>query len=265
MRETIKNLKSVYKIGKDYKFYLIIEVLCSIFSIIINVIMPLVSAQIIINFTNHVWEQALYMALVLLVINVLNEIKTLISRKCIQIFRRGSVRNIQMSLGSEILKLEQYELDSKSSGVFIQRLTNDTDKMSDIFTFGMGILSSFLSKIGSFSAILIIDYHMFIYYLMAAIILTVLHYIKNKKIKGKELEYRKQGDKVAGLTSELVRGAKDIKMLFAKDSFLSELDKNTIVQSEKNFEMRNIDTKYNLGINSLREIFEYMTIVIYVQ
>ena len=264
MRETIKNLKSVYKFGKDYKLYLIIEVLCSIFSIIINVIMPLVSAQIIVNFTNHVWEQALYMALVLLVINVLNEIKILISRKCIQIFRRGSVRNIQMSLGREILKLEQSELDSKSSGVFIQRLTNDTDKMSDIFTFGMGILSSFLSKIGSFIAILIIDYHMFIYYLMAAIILTILHYIKNKKIKIKELEYRKQSDKVAGLTSELVRGAKDIKMLFAKDSFLSELDKNTLVQSEKNFEMRNIDTKYNLGINSLRDVFEYMTIVILV-
>ncbi len=264
MKETIKNLKKVYSYGKKYKKSLIIQIVCCIIGIIINVTIPLISAKLIVNFTDSMWNQALFMALILLCVSFVNEVKTLVIRKNTQIFRRGTVRNMQMALGREILKLEQSTLDSNSSGVFIQRLTNDTDKMSGMFTTGMGKLTGFLSNIGSFIAILIIDYHMFIYYLLAAIILTILYYIKNEKVGKKDIEFRNQSDKVAGLTGELVRGARDIKMLFAKESFMKELDENIKLQSEKNFEMRNTDMKFNLVIDLLKDFFEFITIVILV-
>lgn len=261
MKETIKNLKRVYSYGKEYKSCLMIQIICCIVGIAINISIPLVSAKFIVNFTDSIWNQAIFMALILLGISTVNEFKTLIIRKNTQIFRRGTVRNMQMSLGRETLKLEQSTLDSNSSGAFIQRLTNDTDKMAGMFTTGMGKLTGFLSNIGSFVAILVIDYHMFIYYLIAAIILTILHYIKNEQVGRKDIEFRNQSDKVAGLTGELVRGARDIKMLFAKESFMKELDKNVKLQSEKNFEMRNIDMGFNLVIDLLKDFFEFITIV----
>mgnify|MGYP005784151289 FL=1 len=262
MKETIKNLKKVYSYGKEYKSCLIIQIICCIVGIAINISVPLISAKFIVNFTDSIWNQALFMALILLGISAVNEVKTLIIRKNTQIFRRGTVRNMQMSLGRETLKLEQSTLDSNSSGAFIQRLTNDTDKMAGMFTTGMGKLTGFLSNIGSFVAILIIDYHMFIYYLISAIVLTILHYIKNEKVGKKDIEFRNQSDKVAGLTGELVRGARDIKMLFAKESFMRELDKNVKLQSDKNFEMRNTDMGFNLVIDLLKDFFEFMTIVV---
>lgn len=262
MKETIKNLKKVYSYGKEYKSCLIIQIICCIVGIAINISVPLISAKFIVNFTDSIWDQALFMALILLGISAVNEVKTLIIRKNTQIFRRGTVRNMQMSLGRETLKLEQSTLDSNSSGAFIQRLTNDTDKMAGMFTTGMGKLTGFLSNIGSFVAILIIDYHMFIYYLISAIVLTILHYIKNEKVGKKDIEFRNQSDKVAGLTGELVRGARDIKMLFAKESFMRELDKNVKLQSDKNFEMRNTDMGFNLVIDLLKDFFEFMTIVV---
>lgn len=262
MKETIRNLKKVYSYGKEYKSCLIIQILCCIVGIAINITVPLISAKFIVNFTDSIWNQALFMAMVLLGISAINEVKTLIIRKNTQIFRRGTVKNMQMSLGRETLKLEQATLDSNSSGAFIQRLTNDTDKMAGMFTTGMGKLTGFLSNIGSFVAILVIDYHMFIYYLIAAIILTILHYIKNEQVGKKDVEFRNQSDKVAGLTGELVRGARDIKMLYAKESFMVELDKNVKLQSEKNFEMRNTDMGFNLVIDLLKDLFEYLTIVI---
>lgn len=261
MKETIRNLKKVYSYGKEYKSCLIIQIICCIVGIAINISVPLVSAKFIVNFTDSIWNQAIFMALILLGISIVNEFKTLIIRKNTQIFRRGTVRNMQMSLGRETLKLEQSTLDSNSSGTFIQRLTNDTDKMAGMFTTGMGKLTGFLSNIGSFVAILVIDYHMFIYYLLAATILTILHYIKNEQVGKKDVEFRNQSDKVAGLTGELVRGARDIKMLFAKESFMKELDKNVKFQSEKNFEMRNIDMGFNLVIDLLKDFFEFITIV----
>lgn len=261
MKETINNLKKVYIYGKEYKSCLIIQIICCIVGIAINISIPLISAKFIVKFTDSIWNQALFMALILLGISSVNEVKTLIIRKNTQIFRRGTVRNMQMSLGRETLKLEQSVLDSNSSGAFIQRLTNDTDIMAGMFTTGMGKLTGFLSNIGSFVAILIIDYHMFIYYLISAIVLTILHYIKNEKVGKKDIEFRNQSDKVAGLTGELVRGARDIKMLFAKESFMKELDKNVKLQSDKNFEMRNTDMGFNLIIDLLKDFFEFMTIV----
>lgn len=262
MKETIKNLKKVYQYGKKYKKCLIIQIICCIFGIGFNVVMPLLSAKLIVNFTDSVFNQAILMAVVILTLSITNEIKTLIIRKNTQIFRRGTVRNMQMDLGRETLKLEQSTIDSNSSGVFIQRLTNDTDKMAGMFTTGMGKMTGFISNIGSFIAILIIDWHMFVYYLVAAIILTILYYAKNESVGEKDKLFRNQLDKVAGLTGELVRGARDIKMLFAKESFMKELDSNVKRQSELNFEMRNTDMGYNLLIDIIKDIFEFMTIII---
>ena len=262
MKETFINLKKVYKTyGKENRSSLINIVLFSLFGIVTNILIPLLSAKLIVEFTSSKFKQAIYMALVILAVYAIENIKILMIRKNNQVFRRGTVRNIQMSLGREILALDQETLDSNSSGTFIQRLTNDTEKMSRIFTNGMVIIVKFLSAIGAFIAILIIDYHMFIYYFSASIILTILNYIKNEKVGEKDKEYRRESDRVAGLTGELVRGARDIKLLYAKDSFMKNLDERIIIQNEKNFEMRNIDINYNLFIGYIKIILEFLAIL----
>ena len=265
MKETFKNLKKVYKkYGREYKSSLIKIFVFSLFGIVTNICIPLLSARFIINFTDSKFEQAIYMSLVILGVYAIENIKILLIRKNNQVFRRGTVRSIQMSLGREILSLDQETLDSNSSGTFIQRLTNDTEKMSRIFTNGMVIIIKFLSAIGSFVAILIIDYHMFLYYFVASLILTILNYVKNEKVGEKDKEFRKESDKVAGLTGELVRGARDIKMLYAKESFMKNLDEKIIIQNEKNFEMRNIDMNYNLFIGYIKMILEFVAVLLLV-
>lgn len=265
MKETFINLKKVYKrYGKEYKSSLIKIFIFSLFGIVTNICIPLLSAKFIISFTDSKFEQAIYMSLVILGVYAIENIKILLIRKNNQVFRRGTVKNIQMSLGREILSLEQETLDSNSSGTFIQRLTTDTEKMSRIFTNGMVIIIKFLSAIGSFIAILIIDYHMFLYYFVASLILTILNYVKNEKVGEKDKEFRKESDKVAGLTGELVRGARDIKMLYAKESFMKNLDKKIVIQNEKNFEMRNIDMNYNLFINYIKMVLEFFAVLLLV-
>ncbi|MBE6158656.1 MAG: ABC transporter ATP-binding protein [Firmicutes bacterium] len=265
MKETFSNLKRVYKkYGKEYKSSLVKIFIFSLFGIFTNICIPLLSAKFIINFTDSKFEQAIYMSLIILGVYAIENIKILLIRKHNQVFRRGTVRSIQMSLGREILSLEQETLDSNSSGTFIQRLTNDTEKMSRIFTNGMVIIIKFLSAIGSFIAILIIDYHMFLYYFIASLVLTILNYVKNEKVGEKDREFRKESDKVAGLTGELVRGARDIKMLYAKESFMKNLDERIIIQNEKNFEMRNIDMNYNLFIGYIKMILEFASVLLLV-
>lgn len=263
MKETFKNLKKVFrKYGREYKGTLIRNSIFSLFGIFTNICIPIFSAKFIINFTDSKFEQAIYMALIILVIYAIEIIKIMLIRRNNQILRRGIVKNIQMFLGREILRLEQTTLDSNSSGTFIQRLTGDTEKMSRIFTNGMVIIVKFLSALGSFIAILIIDWHMFIFYVCAALILSVLNYIKNEKVGEKDREYRKESDKVAGLTGELVRGARDIKMLYAKESFMKNLDEKIVIQNEKHFEMRNVDMTYNLFIGYIKIFLEFIAVLL---
>lgn len=257
MRETFKNLKIVYKkFGKENKSALIRILLFSLFGIFTNVAIPLFSSKFIVSFTESKFEQALYMTGIILIIYLIEGVKIFFIRKNNQIFRRGTIKNIQMRLGREILRIEQSDLDANTSGTFVRRLGSDTDNMSHIFTGGVVTLIKFLSIIGSFIAIIIIDYHMFIYYFIAALLLTILNYIKNEKVGKKEKEFRKESDSVSGLASELVRGTRDIKMLYAKESFMKKLDEKIIIQNNKFFEKRNIDMKYNLYIGWFKNFLE---------
>ena len=97
MKETLRNLKRVYRYGKEYKRALIIQVICCIVGIAINITVPLLSAQFIVAFTDSVFKQAIFMALILFGLALIDAVKTLIIRKNTQIFRRGTVRNMQMA------------------------------------------------------------------------------------------------------------------------------------------------------------------------
>ena len=59
--------------------------------------------------------------------------------------------------------------------MFIHRFTNDTDKMAELFTVGMGQLTGLLANIASFIAIYFIDWRMALYYFIASNILSLLY------------------------------------------------------------------------------------------
>ncbi len=94
MKETIINLKKVYQYGKKYKMCLVAQIICCIFGIGFNIVMPILSAKLIVNFTDSVFNQAILMSIVILCVSVINEIKTLIIRKNTQIFRCRTIKNM---------------------------------------------------------------------------------------------------------------------------------------------------------------------------
>lgn len=262
MRETIRNLKEVYKFGKKYRKNLIFEVIGAINGIIIGIILPLFAAKQIVYFTSSIWEQLIIISIIIFGVKFLERLNSIFLRRNTQVFRRGTVKNIQIELGNEILKVSQEDLDSNSSGTFIQRIVVDTDKMAEMFTVGMGYTAGVISNIGVFFAICILNWQTFIYYLVVSIFLTILHLIKTKKYGKKDIEYRKQVEKVSGLTSELVRGVRDIKMLNSRESFMDTLQNNIEDQNQKNFEMRNIETIYNFIIGVFSGLFEVGLIIL---
>ena len=95
MKETTNNLKKVYKYGKEFKRNLIYQVIGCIVGIIINIVFPLIHADFIVKFTSSAFDQAIYMLIIMLIVNILDRFHTVLIRRNTQVFRRGTVRNLQ--------------------------------------------------------------------------------------------------------------------------------------------------------------------------
>ena len=264
MKETLSNLKKVYKYGRKYKKALIYQIICCIFFITFNIILPIISSKQLVYITDSMFYQLLIASIVVLIINIVNNLFRVLLRRNTQIFFRGTTRDLQVALGKEILKIEVSEVDKNSTGTFVHRLGSDTDELSRIFTMGMGHLTGILTDIGIFVAVFIINKTVFCFYLLSSLILTLFHLIKVKKTGEKDVLYRKQRDKTSGLTTELIRGVRDIKMLNAKHSFMNNLEENIDDLSQKQFIMRNVEMDYNCLIGILQSFFEFFIIVILV-
>src|SRR5574344_990923 len=126
MNKFLNYLRKTWKYIKDEKKWIIIYIIANVFSIVINIVVPILSAKQIIALTNNAYKQLFLVALVVLLIeclrNLVNRLVALSSR----IIYKSSFIRIQEELSKEILKLKNESIDQNSSGVFIQRLTNDS-------------------------------------------------------------------------------------------------------------------------------------------
>ncbi|MBQ9319124.1 MAG: ABC transporter ATP-binding protein [Bacilli bacterium] len=264
MKQTLKNIKTVYQYGKEYKSSLIFQTIGSLFGIAIGIALPILTAYQLVNLTDNKWLQLLFMTLIVLILSIINALKTVLIRKSTQKFTLGVSMKIQRLLGKEILKIEQSEIDNHSTGVFVQRMTSDAEELSYIFTIGFGRCVGIISSLGTFISVFIINKVVFLYYVLVTIILTLIHLTKSKKYALKDKQRRKQNEKVTGLTSELIRGLRDIKMLNAKGSFINVLNDNIKKRNRNHLEMRNIDIFYNCIIENLTAVFEFGLIILFI-
>ena len=108
------------------------------------------------------------------------------------LFRKTYV-DLQTALGKEILKIENKDINKSGSGLFIQRLTNDTSIISTIFSKLLDYITSIITNIGIFLAIFIINKIIFIF----IIILTLIIYFTEKRRVSLRNEKDKESRKIS--------------------------------------------------------------------
>ena len=262
MKETLKNIKKVLKIAKEYRKYFIIIIITSIIQMTVGIILPLYTAKQIVLLTDNVYKELIYSSLMILGIGCINNLNTYIMVISCSRFRVGTIKNLQIKLGEKLLQIEEKDMQKNGTGTFIERLTNDTDNMADMFTHGTGYIAKTLMNAGIFIAVFIINKYIFAFYFITALILTLLHITKSNKVEREDILLRKQKDKVSSLVGELVRGERDLKMLSAKKSFLNRLNLEITDKNNKIYNKRTIHATFTAGINTLSEIFLFTLIIL---
>ena len=158
------------------------------------------------------------------------------------------------------LPAEAYE--KTSSGEIINRITNDADTLS--FTFGQ-LLRMFSSLLGSLILIVYIFMNSYVIGLYITLFILILFLVLKKYnpiLKNNHKERKKGQDKFTSLTTESIRGVREIKTLGVKKSLLEdmkEIIKDIFDKSSKEIDIRK---KFNLITRFIKVSLEVGTFIL---
>ena len=170
-------------------------------------------------------------------------------------------RRLGFKAYQKALDLPAVAYEKHSSGEIINRITHDADSLS--FAFGR-LLNIFSSIIASSIVFVYILMNSWIVALEIFVIVSILFMIikkYNPKIKEAHKERRKGQDKFASLTTESIRGIREIKTLGIKHSLISDMKEIIKLIQQKSEKEIDIERSFNILTRFMKALLEVGTFI----
>lgn len=259
--ETKNNFKmSWYFIRKQKKIIIPILILSIILSLI-GVLTPILSAKLLLNLSNKALDKLLNIALFIFLVeatrNIISFTFNLISEKCMT----KIITEVRLEMLRETFRIETSETDKNNTGIFIDRIKNDTGRITNIFSDLTSSFVDFISNVGILAASFIISPYIFIYFIATSLIIGYINKKDRDIYYKRSKKYRDLTEKATGLTAELIRGIKDIK-LAGNNSVLKKTSKEINKITKEGYEIKKQTEKYRLLSFTIRDFFDVTFIIL---
>ncbi len=253
-----KYLKYSYKYAKQEKKYLFLVLIANIILTIISIAVPIFGAKQIVSLTGGEWNRLIVVIITIFVLEISRNLGRLIYMLSWNKYFYSVKKNIQLDLAEEMLKITQDDLNMNSSGVFIERLNNDTEKLTDIFIDLLDWISDIVGGLGVFIGIFFINKIIFGIYLFFIVVLFFFQKRAQDILMKKRKIHIKNREKVNGFTSEIIRGAKDIKILNAEKSFLIHASSIMDILKKSGNDLNGTRAKLNFLNGDVRDLLDLL-------
>ena len=257
-----RNVRKTWKYVKPAKWNLAGYVAIAVTEGIIGVVAPMLAAQVILNITNNHLEQLLLSALAVFgvdcIVNLSHYLKQLFYRR---IYRRAMV-GLQVDLVRETLKIETSEINSKSSGLFIERINGDAADIAGLFMDYTFFIAMVISNIGVMVAIFILNRYMFVFAVVVSLTIFLINRRRISRQNEIRREVRKLGEQRTGLVGETVRGINDIKALNATESILHQTADRIQAVYDKQYRMDEVGSRYMVLSRAANHLSDLLFIVL---
>ena len=253
-----KYLKYSYKYAKQEKKYLFLVLIANIILTIISIAVPIFGAKQIVSLTGGEWNRLIVVIITIFVLEISRNLGRLIYMLSWNKYFYSVKKNIQLDLAEEMLKITQDDLNMNSSGVFIERLNNDTEKLTDIFVDLLDWISDIVGGLGVFIGIFFINKIIFGIYLFFIVVLFFFQKRAQDILMKKRKIHIKNREKVNGFTSEIIRGAKDIKILNAEKSFLIHASSIMDILKKSGNDLNGTRAKLNFLNGDVRDLLDLL-------
>ena len=254
-------LKETYKYGKEKRIYLSMFIFGCIIYALINILSPFLGAQQILKLTNNLLDELFFVTLLLFGIEVLRNTVIFVDNYFIQKYILFVKEKLRDEMIKETLKIDTKTLNANSSGLFIERIGNDVENMANIIITVIDFGTIILSSIAVFFSIFFLNKAIFFLYLIFVLTLFFSQKRAANKIQEKRKIYNKKKEMASGFVTELVRGAKDIKILDAESSFSLKAHDIINEMNEANYTRVKLSRKYRMFNGDIRDLLDFCILI----
>ena len=255
-KELKTNLKMSWYFVKEEKLYFILIIFLSLILAGIGFIIPLFSAQLLLKLTDGLLKELLVVAIIMFFIEMLRNVVTYFFRKIFELYSIKATTNVQIKMFEETLKIKTSEIENNTTGMFVDRINNDTEEIINTFSHLCSIAINMISNIGVFLAIFVINKYMFLYFVISFIIIVIIETKRTNIYYEKAKKMRLISEKKTGLISEIVRGLQDIKLLDAQSGILKRTRKQLKDINDERIGIVKITSKFQFISGSVSDLFD---------
>ena len=262
----LKEFKPLLRFIKDEKLILIIGSILIFIAQFLEIFTGYLNGAAVESITKLELKKAIIYLVIYLILRLIVELICRINGSAL-------LQKVEIKISSKLgltaymkaLDLPAYAYEEKTSGEIINRVTNDTVTLSNTFEQLLNVISSL---IGSFIILIYIFMNSIIIGIEIIVFVTMLFCIIKKyypKFKDLQKKTKKEKDKFTSLTTESIRGIREIKTLGIKNNLIYNVKyiiKNILKKSNNQIELWK---KYNMLtrlLKSLLEVGVFITCVI---
>ena len=240
-------LRFVWKYTRPHKWWFFLGVLTQAASVAIEIIAPLITAKVITSLSQGLLEEILMAAGSLLLINAISDVVNIACNRAYNVVYNKTLTLLETDLVQNALRITTRCLDRKGSGLFIQRLTQDTSQLATGFSTMADLFSQSIEKIGILAAVLIVNPIAFAAMVGILAVQTVIETVRTRIHKVDDRAYRTANEKYTDFVNEMIHGAKDVKLTHSESAFESELVRRIADANNKRMKMQNRSAVFSLA------------------
>lgn len=260
--KNIDYIKWLLSYSQKSKKDLFLYCLMGLLMVVVWITIPIYMAKLTLSLTNGSWRDLYHIALFIFGLHFFyNILKVLISNFALK-FITETYRNLHLDISKKFMDTRMQVIKEKSSGYYINRLTDDTIDVSDFFIKITDDIIDILINIGSLITIFVLNKYIFIFYLYFLVLLFIIKTAKSNH----QLKYEKQKKEAVEtlMTSniEMINGIEEIKVLNIKSKFLKLINNKIKRFSSSLIKLDNVERFYNFIYNSAINLFRLLLVAL---
>ncbi len=261
-RTTVKSILFSWNYIKKDKKLLFLAAGYQLLSGLFAVAAPIVSAQIIQAYVRNTGWQVVYIAGLLLLISLTRNLFLVLGNQTYNRLYTRTLSALEEDLVDVMLRIENSCLDDKGSGLFIQRLTTDTERIASGFNTLADMITQVINYVGILIAMFVVDRRVCLVVIILIAIQSVIEYWRTRRLEADDRVFRNAKERYSGLVGELVRGQKDVKLLNSEKQFSTELNNRITDSNEKRLYMQSRSWNLKLMRFEIGEVGSFCMIML---
>ena len=260
--KNIKEFKTLFNFVKEYKTKLIIASIMIFISGICDIFTGYLNGGAVTEITKlNIKGALIYLGIYFAIEIIVGGVLIHVSNSILYKIESAITRKLGYYTYVKALNLPAVAYEELSSGEVINRINNDADSLS--FTFGrlLGMISSLVASLITIVYVFANSWIVGIEILIFLLLLLLILKKYNPLLKNIHKERKNEQDKFTSLTTESIRGIREIKTLGIKNNLISDMADIVKIIYKKSETEIDIQKRFNILTRLLKTCLEVGTFV----